>query len=1068
MHSGGKYTFIGNGACRNEGGTYPRWYRNTGTESSSACEKICDDLVPCVAYRFDDRNDKKCTVYGNSLSNDPGAKSLLRGWQESSSNSGSDVITTTDFTTAEVCSSCSQCYAKNRNRIAATKTSTAITTLHLATAYRFIGHGQCRDQNMAVPKQYTYGGGGFDSKAACEKMCDDLLQLCVGYWFRYIGNASTGFAGKKVDCNVLGNNLPGTGNGANLLQFWRDNLFYTGSDEITQVYTSASSKWDSETDKTYECYAKTRNGQAAVTTTSSTKATLPTTSFAPTQRAPTYTLIGKGKCVIGKGPDVQVPKSYNGEGVGDAAACKKVCDKLRACIAFAYDSRSYRRKCFLYGNALPDLRSDFSFGIWWVLDPGMCTLSLDHCDAIKGVKEIDDYVCFAKDRDTGITATPQTFAKPTSAVLPGMGVTTIASGKGTGHSSSQQQAVGPANTSASAASARPAAIATVTVPLTTKGPGTNSTAASKQVNGDGEGKDRASVLPTVIAIGGTLVVVCVCLGAVWTVYFRKRSPDQITKAAATTVNVAYDVAAAKHQPARRDASRTPIDDVGYLMPTLPCTPRPGGSSTDGYALPDQVPAAAGYVRPTEDPYGLDARLIRVDQNQQLGKGNYGVVYRGTMECGGSAASTVGTSGNQYELQGAPSTIVDVAIKMLPQDRAVHERERQDFWEEIKFLRQLQCLGGHENVIEFTGYVAGEEMMLLLEFAPGGSLLGYLRKRDRGDSLPELEAVAYAAQIASGMRYIADNRMVHRDLAARNVLLSAVRVCKITDFGLARDVYNDAGQYQANVGYKTSNPTAYKWTALEGLTQSVFTIEGDVWSFAIVLSEICSLGNNPYVEHRSLTGDFLDYLTSGGRMRQGAHWSSPFLYAVMQSCWDENPAKRPSFDHLAKQLITEKERLETSPEPHVAHIVYERPNPVSDDGYEMPEGLGVERGTDYAVPTSGSGAYASNPTMAPATAAAKTVHVRRTRHAIGSAQAAGTTDDHDPSEYHLAQREAHQPAPGTPGREARPPALDAAALSAQGTGPEKKSKKPQRGKQRSVYLGFADGGDGADGSAATEA
>ena len=28
-------------------------------------------------------------------------------------------------------------------------------------------------------------------------------------------------------------------------------------------------------------------------------------------------------------------------------------------------------------------------------------------------------------------------------------------------------------------------------------------------------------------------------------------------------------------------------------------------------------------------------------------------------------------------------------------------------------------------------------------------------------------------------------------------------------GLARDVYNsDAGQYQANVGYKTSNPTAY--------------------------------------------------------------------------------------------------------------------------------------------------------------------------------------------------------------------------------------------------------------------
>ena len=39
-----------------------------------------------------------------------------------------------------------------------------------------------------------------------------------------------------------------------------------------------------------------------------------------------------------------------------------------------------------------------------------------------------------------------------------------------------------------------------------------------------------------------------------------------------------------------------------------------------------------------------------------------------------------------------------------------------------------------------------------------------------------------------MQHIAYHSMVHRDLAARNVLLSAALVCKITDFGLARDVY----------------------------------------------------------------------------------------------------------------------------------------------------------------------------------------------------------------------------------------------------------------------------------------
>ena len=46
----------------------------------------------------------------------------------------------------------------------------------------------------------------------------------------------------------------------------------------------------------------------------------------------------------------------------------------------------------------------------------------------------------------------------------------------------------------------------------------------------------------------------------------------------------------------------------------------------------------------------------------------------------------------------------------------------------------------------------------------------------------LQAVTFAVQIASGMQYIAGNKMVHRDLAARNVLLSKACTCKITDFG----------------------------------------------------------------------------------------------------------------------------------------------------------------------------------------------------------------------------------------------------------------------------------------------
>ena len=316
--------------------------------------------------------------------------------------------------------------------------------------------------------------------------------------------------------------------------------------------------------------------------------------------------------------------------------------------------------------------------------------------------------------------------------------------------------------------------------------------------------------------------------------------------------------------------------------------------------------------------------------------------------------------------------------MLPQDRDIEEREKQDFWEEVKFLRRLQSLGGHANIVRFVGYVDAEEMMLLLEFASGGSLLQHLRKhkQDRARPLPEDQAVAFALQVAAGMRHIAGHSMVHRDLAARNVLLSDTLVCKITDFGLARDVQGGNGQYQANVGYKQSNPTgpslgsapclclpingracawtneggearargrpvcpvwrcprcycrrgccvvsivvvvvavpcavfivaapvplshsyppprcfpnpqlraAYKWTSLEALTQSVYTIEGDAWSYGVLLSEICSLGNNPYLQYVTYTVDRAEMFPKRGSCLCLCLWLFCLCHTHPRTAW----------------------------------------------------------------------------------------------------------------------------------------------------------------------------------------
>ena len=42
-------------------------------------------------------------------------------------------------------------------------------------------------------------------------------------------------------------------------------------------------------------------------------------------------------------------------------------------------------------------------------------------------------------------------------------------------------------------------------------------------------------------------------------------------------------------------------------------------------------------------------------------------------------------------------------------------------------------------------------------------------------------------------------MVHRDLAARNVLVSHDKVCKVSDFGLTRDVYIDETYWKKTEG-----------------------------------------------------------------------------------------------------------------------------------------------------------------------------------------------------------------------------------------------------------------------------
>ncbi|KAK2573427.1 Fibroblast growth factor receptor [Acropora cervicornis] len=118
-------------------------------------------------------------------------------------------------------------------------------------------------------------------------------------------------------------------------------------------------------------------------------------------------------------------------------------------------------------------------------------------------------------------------------------------------------------------------------------------------------------------------------------------------------------------------------------------------------------------------------------------------------------------------------------------------------------------------------------------------------------------------------------------------------CKVTDFGLARDI-REEDLYQKTTGGRLP----VKWTAIEALLNGRYTTMSDVWSFGVVLFEIATIGGSPYQNMEVL--ELIDKLESGYRMEK-PDLVPDDVYALMLSCWDEDPNKRPTFVQLKTSL-----------------------------------------------------------------------------------------------------------------------------------------------------------------------
>ncbi|XP_072042484.1 uncharacterized protein [Amphiura filiformis] len=242
-------------------------------------------------------------------------------------------------------------------------------------------------------------------------------------------------------------------------------------------------------------------------------------------------------------------------------------------------------------------------------------------------------------------------------------------------------------------------------------------------------------------------------------------------------------------------------------------------------------------------------------------------------------------------------VTKVAVKTAKEGAPPSVKE--DLMRELNVMRKFTP---HPNIIEFlASCVGGDSLYIIIEYMARGTLRHVLQssrqlydahrsQRDTQSSLSQTQLMLFGQQVATGMEYVTSKKCVHRDLAARNVLVSEDLVCKVSDFGLARE--------EEEYHRKSDMKLPLRWMSIESWADDIHTKESDVWSFGILLWEIVTLGARPYPGRgtRAVIRD----VQSGFRMLKPRHCLQE-LYDIMSACWLSNPHERPSFPEIIRNL-----------------------------------------------------------------------------------------------------------------------------------------------------------------------
>ncbi|XP_055601599.1 serine/threonine-protein kinase Nek5-like [Uranotaenia lowii] len=156
---------------------------------------------------------------------------------------------------------------------------------------------------------------------------------------------------------------------------------------------------------------------------------------------------------------------------------------------------------------------------------------------------------------------------------------------------------------------------------------------------------------------------------------------------------------------------------------------------------------------------------------------------------------------------------------------------------------------HPRILHYFGCFQTEDSWnMITEYAERGNLADFLhRRREDGNFLSQRVVMAKFWDLADGLKYLHQRRVIHRDLKPENVLIDADNRLKLADFGIAKICTDVNLEEELNMTI-VGTPL---YMAPEVATGKPYDFRSDIWPLGVIFYELCML-EHPYLERFDAT------------------------------------------------------------------------------------------------------------------------------------------------------------------------------------------------------------------------